>query len=314
MLFQLTVNTPTISGCPKDFHAMHPVDGGAFCDHCEKQVHDLTHLSRAEIFDFYAKNPDCCVRVTKDGLRPMVQLTQERKPDLFALPRFAFALFLVFGSVLFSCSEDEYTDTLKNLESLAAQMQVQQLSMLEEADNLIADSEQTTVEEKILRYVECNCVNEELLPEIAHEPDTLTIDLDTVTVDLDTVYIERLEDKLVVTHYMGLVVMTKTVQTVALESKKMEEPKAKLPSSITAYPNPTMSSTTISYTLAKDGPMQLLVFSTTGQLIEELEFSVNALAGDYTRVMDVQQWDPGYYVVVLISGDEKHTTKIAVVR
>jgi len=99
--------------CHEDWSQMTPNEKGAFCMKCAKTVVDFTAKTTAEIKDFLAgqSGKKTCGRFTSDqlGEKP------ERKIDLHIpmnlLPRrlsfnnaFICALFIAFGTTLFSCS------------------------------------------------------------------------------------------------------------------------------------------------------------------------------------------------------------------
>ncbi len=56
--------------CNEDFDAMKCTDKGRFCESCDKEIFDLTHLSVSEIRKMKAENPDLCGIMTIEQTDP----------------------------------------------------------------------------------------------------------------------------------------------------------------------------------------------------------------------------------------------------
>lgn len=52
------MNYKVIKPCSQDWSKMNPVDGGRFCDHCHKKVHDLTEGQK-----FFTSDENICGRI-----------------------------------------------------------------------------------------------------------------------------------------------------------------------------------------------------------------------------------------------------------
>ncbi|MCW3103972.1 MAG: hypothetical protein JWO09_2412 [Bacteroidetes bacterium] len=101
--------------CHEDWNKMAPNEKGAFCGKCAKTVVDFTKKTADEISSFLIaqSGKKICGRFMSD------QLDEPLKPvDIFIplslLPKklsfskaFAFALFIAFGTTLFSCSTQQ---------------------------------------------------------------------------------------------------------------------------------------------------------------------------------------------------------------
>jgi hypothetical protein len=101
--------------CHEDWNKMTPNEKGAFCGKCAKTVVDFTKKTTEEIKDFLIaqSGKKICGRFMSEQLHDTT-----KKIDLYIplnlLPRklsfnraFAFALFIVFGTSLFSCSTQQ---------------------------------------------------------------------------------------------------------------------------------------------------------------------------------------------------------------
>jgi len=101
--------------CHEDWNKMTPNEKGAFCGKCAKTVIDFTKKTADEISSFLIEQSGkkICGRFMSD------QLDEPRKPvdiliPLNLLPKrlsfnkaFVFALFIAFGTTLFSCSTQQ---------------------------------------------------------------------------------------------------------------------------------------------------------------------------------------------------------------
>jgi hypothetical protein len=105
---KISIPTP----CHEDWNKMTPNEKGAFCGKCAKTVVDFTKKTATEIRDFLVEQSEkkICGRFMSDQLHKPVK-TVELYIPLHLLPRklsfsknFVFALFIVFGTSLFSCS------------------------------------------------------------------------------------------------------------------------------------------------------------------------------------------------------------------
>ncbi|MCB9194734.1 MAG: hypothetical protein H6598_00735 [Flavobacteriales bacterium] len=85
-----------ISNCTEDWNKMIPVTNGKHCDVCNLSVMNLNNKSLHEIEEIQESSGKLCGRISK------VQLSEFQY--LHPMKRFAIALFLVFGTGLFTTS------------------------------------------------------------------------------------------------------------------------------------------------------------------------------------------------------------------
>ncbi len=98
--------------CHEDWNKMKPEEKGRFCNSCSKTVVDFSNKTDYEIKKVLDENPKghVCGHFKKTQLdRPL-----NYKIDFKNLPKnisttkaFAIALFLIFGSILFSCTNEK---------------------------------------------------------------------------------------------------------------------------------------------------------------------------------------------------------------
>lgn len=100
--------------CSEKWADMLPTERGAFCAVCSKNIHDFSRMSDAEIREVIrSSSGKACGFFRKEQLftpttLSEVTITAERNKNW--LRRFMYALWIVFGSSLFSCAPDEFTD------------------------------------------------------------------------------------------------------------------------------------------------------------------------------------------------------------
>lgn len=78
---------------------------------------------------------------------------------------------------------------------------------------------------------------------------------------------------------------------------------------LSAYPNPFVASTNISYTLAKDEKVIIKLYSISGELIKTI-INRNQQAGSYLQTIEGNDIAKGAYYVGIITGDKKTVVNI----
>lgn len=79
------------------------------------------------------------------------------------------------------------------------------------------------------------------------------------------------------------------------------------------YPNPFNPSTTIEYSVAKRGHVQMRIFDVIGNLVETL-VDANQAPGNYTIEFDASRYTSGVYFYEIISGNFKETKKLVLMK
>src|SRR5688572_420565 len=105
---KMSVNIP--EPCHEDWEKMLPDEKGKFCLSCCKSVFDFSNKSDTEIHQVLMENKGqkICGRFTKTQLnRPLnIRVNLADIPANMSMTHsFAIAVFLVFGSLLFSCTD-----------------------------------------------------------------------------------------------------------------------------------------------------------------------------------------------------------------
>jgi len=77
MKIRLAISEP----CHQNWDSMKILNDGKFCDQCQKQVIDLTHLSPKEIVIKYKGNDTICGRINTEQLNMTIE--SKKRPNLF---------------------------------------------------------------------------------------------------------------------------------------------------------------------------------------------------------------------------------------
>jgi len=141
---KITIPNP----CHENWDAMTPNEQGRFCGSCQKTVVDFTKFTTQDIQNYFAKHfgQKVCGRFNHQQLSAIhIQIPNTVFSYIPASRKFALALFIVFGTTLFSCTDNngnnatigkiEVVDSLtKNLvETLEASKPIEQ-ELLGEAE------------------------------------------------------------------------------------------------------------------------------------------------------------------------------------
>jgi hypothetical protein len=95
--------------CHENWGAMTPNEQGRFCGSCQKTVVDFTNFSAEDIQNYFTKHygQKVCGRFKKQQLNPIdIQIPSTIFNRMSASRKFALALLLVFGTTLFSCTDN----------------------------------------------------------------------------------------------------------------------------------------------------------------------------------------------------------------
>ncbi len=95
--------------CHENWGAMTPNEQGRFCGSCQKTVVDFTNFSAEDIQNYFTKHygQKVCGRFKKQQLNPIdIQIPSTIFNQMSASRKFALALLLVFGTTLFSCTDN----------------------------------------------------------------------------------------------------------------------------------------------------------------------------------------------------------------
>ncbi len=310
--------------CHEDWNKMTPDEKGAFCGSCQKSVVDFSNKSPEEIGSILkaSAGQKVCGRFKPSQLsRPNAEKAVNTLAGKRAMVAFAYALFLVFGSTLFSCN----TNNDKIMGDMVAIEQPVKNPVKEEEmimGSVAAPIHPGDSTQQIIP------VPEDLFPimgDVSYDPyDTLVAEpvLPDSIVPLapDTIF-EHFTMGLIAYDY---VIGDQPVQQ--LDSTLIPEqpdntpdvikdiPEVNTGLKLEVFPNPGREETNIRYTVKEKGNVSLEVFDLSGKKIKTLVKDQSHYPGTYVNNFDLSGLGTGTYLCVFSSGDKKTSTKLQVVK
>ncbi|MBC8047765.1 MAG: T9SS type A sorting domain-containing protein [Fimbriimonadaceae bacterium] len=307
--FELQVIQPHISACHENWDTMLPHEKGAFCNNCNKIVHDLSNYSQKEFHDFLLdhEEKDVCGKVKAKYIEQPFSLLSKKEPP--GMVWFAVFLFVVFGMTLFSCNEKEYA---------AVKLAINNSMTYEKLVNNFNDAVDPQIiktgfiEIEISTITECGCDVYEEIKII--EPQSNILD-DIMM--YDTLNIVEIIGNSPDHYWLGGIssyvryVNPDTITFDTIENKEINIQH--FDTELKAYPNPSRSNVTIEYEIAEDGFVLLSVFNMNGQKIGDLISDNNYVAGKYTQQFNVSDLPGGNYILLLLNNESKKTFQLSVI-
>lgn len=95
--------------CNENWGAMTPNEQGRFCQSCQKTVVDFTNWSTTDIQNYFTRHygQKVCGRFKNEQLTQIdIQIPTQLFSYIPASRKFALALLIVFGTTLFSCTDN----------------------------------------------------------------------------------------------------------------------------------------------------------------------------------------------------------------
>ncbi|MES2567847.1 MAG: T9SS type A sorting domain-containing protein [Bacteroidota bacterium] len=332
--------------CHEDWNSMQPDAKGKFCNSCSKAVFDFSTKTDQEIKHILMEYKD--QKVCGHFKKSQVDRPLNFKVNLNDLPKnmsfskaFVIAVFLVFGSFLFSC-KDQQDQILGDLtfeipkenesveEIYTAGMAIMQVpdSVL---NSIIKDSaavDEIFTEGIMTGDVVCTSDNvkgdlkfDETYPEVTIGEGIIidTVNLEEVPI-MD--YIDPLMDVVTMT---GAVSVTETTNCFAHpdindsvdKNDELENNNIKMrqiENQLSIFPNPSNGEFNVSYVVLKRSYVNLTIYSINGALMNTVVDSTRQYEGKYQIPVNLNELPNGIYLVTLIIGDKKSVERLVIER
>lgn len=287
--------------CSENWNAMSPTDKGAFCQKCATQVYDFTNKSNEEIkqtLRFLIGQP-VCGRITpaqEDSLNAEFIAWSASSTKSFQ-SRMVFALVVVFGLSLFSCTHEQDKKKIVAIQQSAMQAIEEQVAQTTIKTDLPEERIAPPIEQKIV---------EPVIPELV---DLQVFQLDESVI---TEYRNLDEDVLILggmsydRHYeQFLVSEVNPVQ-------ELDENGQPFPTSFDAivFPNPVTSETTFEFKIPTKTNFEIGLYDMNGKYIQPIH-SGEIDRGTFRQQLDLSNLNPGMYLVVINSNDFKKTVRVS---
>lgn len=338
--------------CHEDWGKMTPDEKGRFCGSCAKSVFDFTNKTREETEEILLKNKDkkICGRFKAEMIEPApLPLIRQQRTPLYRA--FVVALFLVFGTTLFSCT-DEKGETLGDIAWIEntvdgtdttnkGVMTGDTISMVgDTAGQLRLQGEvdfQPETEPMGDVYIEpqlysmggpkinvCNLPDEpiqELMGKPSLQPQPEPVPLIVVKGEVKVKDpVPPVVDSMVVTQPTILPGPAPVKEPLPVDTLKIKNPNVKKvkvvfeSNSVKAYPNPTNGLVNLEYTLVSDGPVLIEVLEMNGKVLRKLTESEKFYKGTYKTSFDLSDLKNGNYFFRVSSGSTGKTVKFVLAK
>jgi hypothetical protein len=303
--------------CHEDWNKMQPDEKGRFCNSCSKSVFDFTKKTDTEIKAILDAHKDqhVCGHFKKTQIdRPL-----DLKIDLANLPRnvsvakaFGIAIFLVFGSFLFSCTNEKeqnlnvtgITVAPKEEYTMGEPMgQVEEyvgysVPLIDSVEGEIVCREEVTVSGGVGYYEE-------------------VVVTDTTNYQSEEVPVIAEESRYEV---MGLMLVEAVPEdTVAADSSSQKNSVAQIGDNViqkqidlSVYPNPGTGEFTIKYDVTQRADVKVDIYDMKGAHVKGISDVAGQYEGKYQVPVDLSALPPGIYVVSLINNGKKFTEKLVI--
>jgi hypothetical protein len=317
----LTIHIP--EPCHEDWNAMQPDARGKFCSSCSKSVFDFSTKTDAEIGEIlmhYKDQKICGHFKTSQVNRPL-----SLRVDLSQLPRnisvtkaFAIALFLVFGTLLFSCTN--YSNQLIGkieLDPTQGSNNPQERLMGKPS---VAINETITGDTTVQTCTTATVVGIEQYINGGMRMEEVIMTGEIAVVEPDTSQDHVVDEPLVMgkMEYLPDAVDTSSVSQVDTSARIQDHisiPEIMvMENSLLIYPNPNRGEFTLQYELANPSNVRADLFDLGGSFIKTLVNVRGQHRGHYKIPVSAAELPNGIYLVNLISNGKLSTHKLILER
>ncbi|MES2678419.1 MAG: T9SS type A sorting domain-containing protein [Bacteroidota bacterium] len=313
--------------CHEDWNSMQPDAKGKFCSSCSKVVFDFSNKTDTEIRDLLIsyKDQKVCGHFKKTQVDRPLNITvhfNDLPKNVSSTKSFAIAVFLVFGTLLFSCThydgkkigEVEMVSTAREnyltgevpppTELMGDVVVVEQDSLPPKQKGEVdpVDSLEIDTETHIAGGLMFEPIPDEIVPDIVCPPDSQT-NTPGLMGKIKIVLPEPKDTSRVSADSSGLRIFnTEKDQPVFNESG----------TSLLVYPNPGSGDFTIRYEVLRRSDVRIDIFDLHGAWLKTLANTSGQYAGRYQFPLDVSCFANGVYLVNMINEGKRLTTKLII--
>jgi hypothetical protein len=287
--------------CHEDWNKMTPDAKGRFCGSCNKSVYDLSNKSDEEIHDILKGHES-------GKICGHVKNTQLNRPLNFSVPlhllptnaspfrAFAMALFLVFGTTLFSCTNDR-------------QQKVGEINVVPQMKTELVNQ---VLDEKMEEQKQIGPKTVEPRVEIPIQTSSCMHTGGAIVSSYTEV--EIMEEPI---HYEGgLSYRYEEYDVPHLQENYIKELPLPLPLEIlkdfsfSTYPNPSSGTINISYEVLQKGNVEIALFDLNGTLLRTIVNAGEQYEGTYIIPTDLSDLANGIYICRIVNNGKEKAEKI----
>ncbi|MBL7920137.1 MAG: T9SS type A sorting domain-containing protein [Bacteroidia bacterium] len=288
--------------CHEDWNKMQPDDKGKFCGSCSKSVFDFSNKTDNEIKDILMahKGEHVCGHFKKSQVnRPLnISINLADLPKNVSIAKaFAIALFLSFGTMLFSCTtlDGKKIDTIEMVNTITNETVPPDTLM--ELGKVAVSGKIKCTEETVDGGLKFEEVIIEQPPVINNPPDSLFFKepiMGIMVIDpepLDTAVTEPVP---------------------AIPKNTIEEVINKKASEFSVYPNPTTGEFVIKYEVLKRADVRIDISDLKGALLKRVVNVPGQFEGKYNIPVNLNYLPNGIYIIDLNNDGKRSTQKIVI--
>lgn len=322
--------------CHEDWNRMLPDEKGKFCNSCNKSVFDFSTKTDAEIKNILLEQKDqkVCGHFRKSQInRPLnIRVNIHHLPINMSITKvFAVALFLVFGTFLFSCT-DKNGQKVNSIEVIGDdenKIILGNLSLPLFTNEIIQQNNKT-----INSFTtDVKSITSESWVEGALKIEEVPIDYATDSINLEEVTVVEYLDPIIDNDVMsGKVSVTTgavsfTTYPSDIESTSQNEIDSifikadktinnieiiNTSKELSIFPNPSSGEFTIKYQVKKRANVLLEVDDIKGVFIKTLVDIFNQYDGNYQIPVSLNELPNGIYLISLIMDDKKSVERVVI--
>ncbi len=311
--YKITIPEP----CHEDWNAMLPDAKGKFCNSCNKSVIDFSNKTDLEIRDILLAHKDqqVCGHFKKTQInRPLnIRVDFNDLPkNMSSTKTFALALFLVFGTVLFSCT-DHKNKPVDGIEIVNSKPENtitgEPIAPIQSIDTeTIAPIKKQNLEPTI-------DFNERHVNGGISMREIPTID-ETPLIEIDSNRVVSIMGQMTI-----FIPQKDSTEISFSDSSKTIDPKENLSNTLlykqtdfTVYPNPSNSEFTIKYVVSKRADVRIDIYDLNGALLKTIVNIQNQYEGKYQIPVNVNELSNGVYLVNLINNGKLTTQRLVLAK
>ena len=301
--------------CHENWDNMLPDAKGKFCTSCSKSVVDFSNKTDLEIRTILAEHKDqkVCGHFKSSQInRPLnIRIDLDNLPkNMSSTKRFTLALFLVFGTFLFSCT-DVNGQVVKNIEveetgkvvymkgKIRSRIVETQPEPVEVKDSIKLIQPEPMINGGI-RFVE----TEAPVPPMPPEPPVAPVPpiMDTLVEVEPMIMGEMMASPFII----GDTLVNENQETLPTIINELITPQPEL----IIYPNPSTGEFTIRYDVLKRSDVRVDVFDEKGNLLKTAVNVSGQYEGKYHIPVSLNELPNGHYIIGILNDGKRRTQKL----
>ncbi len=310
--FIITIPEP----CHEDWTAMTADKKGKFCSSCSKSVVDFSNKSDTEIKTILIEHKDqkVCGHFKKSQINRPLNISinfNELPKNMSTTKVFAIALFFVFGTMLFSCTnfKGQKIDTIEVVNSNDQNYTLGEMAMVE-SKTLPEDTTQSTnIKGETICSPESFVNGGIMYQEVPLVLDTPIVN--TLVVEDDNTMKGAI---CVISHPLDKIYTIDSALTKKINTDFDTSNIISKQNDLLIYPNPSKGEFTISYNVLKPTDVRIDIFDQNGALLKTVVNIANQHQGNYQIPVNMEEYVNGIYFVSMLNNSKKTTSKVIVER